>query len=548
MLVVESDENGRFFFVPNPDRPCELVLGKPFASMRVGIVYGSRVSYLIDPETSALRAVVCYLGSQMRVVPFGALWGQWIDEEGRSHVVRDPIQLLSQPSLQFSVNEAGEIFTLAFRAHPNHAKAFSRSTRRRFMPGDYIFQISLEYQVPTGRLIRGRMVLRDKNTERVSHGYHLLEFPLLWPRVMKFDEKAYLEEQNRPTPRPKMAPAEPATPDEASEDSVSKASAEGKTKKVKRVKKVKRIRKVRKAVRAKNDGVATPTAKPGFKPPPRPPGFGFMGKPPAEPESKGTEGAKGPSRSDGKDSGDQRGPGSGAYRIRTPGSVNDPFGGKNVSSGKNRGDPRGSRGRPREQKNPEKPEARPIPATQHLPTGELVKFVRDEKEIRRQWQMIEPNLMLGRAERTYGLIANFAEQITERTPGWSPARLKAAFGDQPGAILIGVMEQWTINQVLAVAEINSESAKIMEWLREREIDRLLRLNIEQEIANAVQARALLRVDRSADHQSIRKTWRTLLQFLNADHGRRDERAIHRRKDEIAKHLQEARDFLLKVGF
>jgi len=196
---------------------------------------------------------------------------------------------------------------------------------------------------------------------------------------------------------------------------------------------------------------------------------------------------------------------------------------------------------------PEKAKPKPVPATQHMNTRDLVQAILAEKDTAREWQMIEPNLMLGRAERTYGLIANFAEQITERTPGWSPARLKAAFADQPGAILIGVMEQWAINQVLAVAEINSESAKIMEWLREREIDRLLRIEVGPEIANAVQARAVLRVDRSADHPTIRKTWRTLLQFLNADHGRRDERAIHRRKDEIAKHLQAARDFLLKVG-
>jgi hypothetical protein len=105
-----------------------------------------------------------------------------------------------------------------------------------------------------------------------------------------------------------------------------------------------------------------------------------------------------------------------------------------------------------------------------------------------------------------------------------------------------------MNQVLPVAEANSESAKIMQWLREREVDRMLRLDFGSEISSAEFARNALRVDRSADEAMIRKTWRILLQFLNADHGRSDEKAIHRQKDEIAKYLQTARDYLLRVTF
>ena len=44
---------------------------------------------------------------------------------------------------------------------------------------------------------------------------------------------------------------------------------------------------------------------------------------------------------------------------------------------------------------------------------------------------------------------------------------------------------------------------------------------------------------------IKKVWRTLLGFMNADHGRSEERAIHRKKDKIAMHLQIARNILLK---
>jgi hypothetical protein len=40
-------------------------------------------------------------------------------------------------------------------------------------------------------------------------------------------------------------------------------------------------------------------------------------------------------------------------------------------------------------------------------------------------------------------------------------------------------------------------------------------------------------------------WRLLLGYLNADYGRKEERAIHRKKDEVAKQLQKAKDLLLK---
>lgn len=194
------------------------------------------------------------------------------------------------------------------------------------------------------------------------------------------------------------------------------------------------------------------------------------------------------------------------------------------------------------------PKPAPPPRTDSLPTREMIEAIRQESDAERRWKMIEPNLMMGRAERTYSLIAQFSELISDRSPEWPAARLRTAFSSQPGAILIGIMERWHMNQVLAVAESNSESAKIMQWLREREVDRMLRLSIGREITNAEQARHALRVDRSADEASIRKTWRILLQFLNADHGRRDEKAIHRQKDEIAKYLQGARDYLLKVTF
>jgi hypothetical protein len=153
--------------------------------------------------------------------------------------------------------------------------------------------------------------------------------------------------------------------------------------------------------------------------------------------------------------------------------------------------------------------------------------------------------MLCRPERTYPLIMNHAELIGEKTRNWPQARLKAAFADQPGAVLVGVMQPWRVNQVLAVAEVNAEGERILDWLREREVERLLRLAASGEPTSAEQARHLLNVDRYASPAMIRKVWRTLLGMLNADLGRTNEQAIHRKKDEIAKLLNIARDVMLK---
>ena len=153
--------------------------------------------------------------------------------------------------------------------------------------------------------------------------------------------------------------------------------------------------------------------------------------------------------------------------------------------------------------------------------------------------------MKGRPERTYPLILNYPDLIAERTISWPPARLKMAFAHQPGAVLIGIMTSWKNNQILAIADNNAESERILEWLREREIDRLMKLDLSNEPTSIEQSRQVLRVDNFAESDMIKRTWRTLLGFINADLGRIQERAIHRKKDEIAKYLQTARNTLLK---
>ena len=190
---------------------------------------------------------------------------------------------------------------------------------------------------------------------------------------------------------------------------------------------------------------------------------------------------------------------------------------------------------------------RRVPATENISTHDLIGLLSTETNANRRWLMIEPNLMKGRPERTYPLILNHPDLIAERTADWPPGRLRLAFSGQPGAVLTAIMRNWTVNQVLAVAEDNAEPEKIQEWLRAREVERLLKVDLGLEPYSAEEARQILHVDRNADGAAVRKAWRTLLGFINVDHGRIKERAIHRRKDEIAKRLQTARDILLKVS-
>ncbi|MCH8333516.1 hypothetical protein IIC65_06235, partial [Candidatus Sumerlaeota bacterium] len=154
------------------------------------------------------------------------------------------------------------------------------------------------------------------------------------------------------------------------------------------------------------------------------------------------------------------------------------------------------------------------------------------------------NLGMLRADRTYALIANFAEMIAEMSLKWTPPRLRRTFREQPGTILFGIMQNWHVNQVLVVADDNPEEDKILDWLRSREIDRLLKLNLTAKPRSLAEARRDLGIDRGADPRMIRKVWRIQLRFINSDLGRHNERAIHLKKDEIVKHLQAVRNLLL----
>ena len=76
-----------------------------------------------------------------------------------------------------------------------------------------------------------------------------------------------------------------------------------------------------------------------------------------------------------------------------------------------------------------------------------------------------------------------------------------------------------------------------------EIGRLLAVDSAERVKTRLEAQEWLGVSGDAAKEDVKRVWRRLLRFLNSDFGRGTEQAIHRKKDEIAKRLQEARDIL-----
>ena len=160
--------------------------------------------------------------------------------------------------------------------------------------------------------------------------------------------------------------------------------------------------------------------------------------------------------------------------------------------------------------------------------------------------MVEENLEVASPGRTYQLLSRFGSLIGERTADWPIQKVVTLLGEQPAALIQGVAADWPVDRVLALAEASAEKDAFAEWLREREVERLMDMDPEREVRGIDDAVAWLGLGgRNVPQAQIKRVWRRLLGFLNSDYGRTREQAIHRRKDEIAKRLQQARDLLTR---
>lgn len=192
------------------------------------------------------------------------------------------------------------------------------------------------------------------------------------------------------------------------------------------------------------------------------------------------------------------------------------------------------------------PKARPIPRTVNLPPAEAVEKTAAESEPDRRWAMIEENLMLASPGRTYHFLARFGPEIGAGAAPWPIQQVVTLLGEQPAALLAAVVSAWPLDRALALAEVSAEKDYFLEYLREREIERLMEMDESEAPRDRNEAARWLGIS-TPDLPSgqVKRVWRRLLGYLNSDFGRTSEQAIHRRKDEIAKRLQQARDVLTK---
>lgn len=483
MLVHKTDAKGTLDYQVGTRKPIRLRLGERFASVPIGVIDSLRVTMLADPVSNRLIGVAGYPAGQLRIFLFGEGWGRWIDADGRDRPCsEDTLQMMRQLKMTVQVDPLALEVTLEFQINMYNREAFQPEVRRFFEPGPMRFSIGLTFSAPSGEFMYAKLNETHRDSGVRSTVSAFDAFPLLWPGRIEVGRA--MENSNART--------KPA--DDGVKDFVRKARGpvSGRYK----------VRPVPDG-KARDETDRSETKKKKYK---------------VQPRAKLKQSAAGAETS------------SRPYGMK--------FGAQTPK--------RPRRPTPEQPKKiPRKRKPAAVPRTDHLSVDDLLKTLRFTIDEDQRWKILEANLILARPERTYGLIANHAELIAERTPTWLPLRLRAVFRDQPGSVLIGIMERWHVNQVLSVAEDNSESEKIVQWLREREVDRLLRLDLDRSPRSNDDAREDLNIDRSADVQTVKRTWRTLLSYLNADLGRKDERAIHRKKDEIAKHLQEARNLLVR---
>lgn len=494
MLALETDRNGRLEYKVGARKSQIIRLGKQFAARTFGVVDTVRTTLICEPRDNRLIALAGSLGGETRMILFGKLWGRWIGDDERRYPCDDPLELLSKVRGPSKVDiRTGEIST-EFYINIFNRGAFSLETQRLFEDGPYRFTLRMTFAARSGEFVRGQLILMNMETGLMSRAFDLKDFPLCWPEEI-------VQADGRRRPNPHRPPPGEANEERLHDDAALRRPAQKKPEKI-------RLKpRAEKRAEEQNGGERPHRAK-------------LRPARPADKVSNDQNAAEGP-------------------RINRSAHPPEQTNRAKLKKAK-------PAARPRSDQSGE-PSAGAAPAgrTDHLRPEELIRVVRAERNDQRRWHILEPNLMMGRPERTYALIANFAELIGERCAGWPPMRLKTAFKDQPGSVLIGIMEHWNVSQSLALAEDNSEQEKIMQWLREREMDRLLKLDLDSIPLSVDEARMLLNVDRKADQAGIKRCWRTLLGFMNADLGRQDERAIHRKKDEVAKILQESRNILIR---
>ncbi|MFW6303880.1 MAG: hypothetical protein ACOC2L_04595 [Candidatus Sumerlaeota bacterium] len=184
----------------------------------------------------------------------------------------------------------------------------------------------------------------------------------------------------------------------------------------------------------------------------------------------------------------------------------------------------------------------PVARTSHLPAEKAVSVIQDSP-VEDRWEMIEENLKEGGPERTYLILGQFGDMLSDHLGQWPKDEVANIFSQQPAPLIAPIMAAWSAERILSVIEKHPDEEYLTEWLRDREVERLLDREVKQNVTARREAMEWLGFEDEPDSAAIKRHWRMLAGFLNTDYGRRMESSIHRRKDEVAKRLQESRDIL-----
>lgn len=491
-VSIRADDAGFLYYHFSRRDPRSLQLPSEYAGQRLLLIDRVQSTAVIDPRDMRLIAYAGYFATGQRMMLTGAHWGHWVDARADVHTEQNILNSIQLWGMPLNVSPARHQISLDFMINQHNPGAFPKAVSALLRADAGRHALKLIFGYPAGIFLGAQLVINRPDSDELLQLFGIEEFPILPPSHTRTSEAA-------PKPAPGARPAPPRS-NGAGNRSARAFAIYAKYK--------------QRAAETEANGeefeTKAETQRPGEAQP-----VNFTHHATAE-----TAPAYEP---------EQPFPKARPERPVWP----PPRPAQEKTSATSPGPKFPPRARPTR-----------VPKTEYLSSLEVVRLLKNESDNDRRWMMIEDNLRLGRPERTYPLLLNFSDLIRDRVCTWPSARLKATFGCQPLAVLMGVMDPWRVNQIHALAEEHPEREGILDWLREREVERLLRLDTEKPMLTLQQARDAMFVDANAAPDKIKKIWRMQLGFLNADHGRHQEYAIHRRKDEIAKYLQDARNKLM----
>ncbi|MFW5864164.1 MAG: hypothetical protein ACOCVT_01815 [bacterium] len=427
LFYLESDALGRVRYRIDNRKDRKIHFGRDYAERFWGIYDQILTVAFFQPPATRIRALTSYDGEQPLVILLGKSWGRFIDSDGESFDVDDPIAECQKRKMPLHFGEDGHHLVLRFTMNVHYRELFSGEVRR-LVNLEATNIMEMYFEIPSGEFVEANIIIRDRHTQRFRRTCAVFDFPLVWPPSEEIHQRGDFSGKT----------AEIAGEEEDYESLLR--------------------------TRMRQDALAAVRA-----------------------------------------------------------------------SQRQRGD------------TDLEAKLHELPPTQNMSDAELIDLIEAQPDKRVRWFLTERNLRMASPSRTYRLLCNFGDLIAQYAGDWPAEDLEQVFGGQPGSLIVPVAGSWPLDKIFVVAENNPERDILMDWLEERETERLMSMDPSHAVSSTSQAMEWLNLSRdgSASDEKVKRVWRRLLAFLKSDYGRSSEKAIHQKKDEIAKRLQQARDILMK---